>query len=63
MYICTYCTLYIVHKYNDKKNCDLLPLGSLFLMGLNSGLSSYSQSRCGEKGGGGATSVDFQVTS
>ena len=39
-----------MHK---KKNCDLLPLGSLFLMGLNSILSSYSQSRSGKKKVGG----------
>ena len=48
MYIA--CT--IVYKKRQKKNCDLLPLGSLFLMGLNSTLSSYSQSRSEEKGGG-----------
>ena len=37
----------------NPKNCDLLPLGSLFLLGLNSTLSSYSQSRSEKKGGGG----------
>ena len=33
------------------KNSDLLPLESLFLMGLNSTLSSFSQNRSGKKGG------------
>ena len=57
MYVHTLYTLYIVHKYNDKKiikkqtNCDLLPLGNLFLMGLNSTLSSSSPSKSGKKGG------------
>ena len=61
MCMCTYGVyLYIILKKNPK-NCDLLPLGSLFLMGLNSTLSSYSQNRS-EKKGGGATSVDFRVT-
>ena len=48
MYIDVY--LYIMQK---KTNCDLLPLGSLFLMGLNSTPSSYFQSRFEKKGGGG----------
>ena len=51
MYICTYGVyLYIMQK--NPKNCDLLPLGSLFLMGLNSTLSFYSQSRSEKKEGG-----------
>ena len=45
-----------------EQNCDLLPLGSLFFLGLNSTLSSYSQSRP-EKKGGGTTLVAFLVTS
>ena len=50
--ICKYVhNMYIIPK--NKTNCDLLPLGSLFLMGLNSTLSSYSQSRSEKKGGGG----------
>ena len=43
-------------------NCDFLPLGSLFLMGLNSILSSYSQSRERSEKRDGATLVDFRVT-
>ena len=38
-------------KKNKKKLDDLLPLGSLFLMGLNSALSTYSQVFL-RKGGG-----------
>ena len=45
--------MYIACTIVCKKNCDLLPLGSLFLMGLNSTLSSYSQSRSEKQGGGG----------
>ena len=42
---------------------DLLPLGSLFLMALNSTeLSSYSESRSERKRGGGVT-LDFRITS
>ena len=43
------------------RNCDLLPLGSLFLMGLNSTLSSYSQSRSEKKGGGGGVNLGLPV--
>ena len=50
MYICTY-GIYILYIILKKK-CDLHPLGSLFLMGLNSALSSYSQGRSEKKGGG-----------
>ena len=58
--ICKYVYMYIACTivYNIKKkkrkkttNSDLLPLGSLFLMGLNSILSSYSQSKSEKKGG------------
>ena len=53
MYICTYGVyLHIILKKNPKKTCDLLTLGRLFLMGLNSTLTSYSQSRSEKKGGG-----------
>ena len=53
MYICTYGVyLYVMQQKKQKKNCDLLPLGSLFLMGLNSTLSSYPQSRSEKKGEG-----------
>ena len=49
-----------------KKNCDLLPLGSLFLLGLNSAplslcLSLLRPSLEGKKKGG-ATSVGSRVT-
>ena len=50
------------------KNCDLLPLGSLFLLGLNSApLSLYLSNsdhseRKEKKGGGGATSVGSRLT-
>ena len=61
LYICKY--VHIVKK----KNCDLLPLGSLCLLGLNSAplsLSFPSQTDSGrkEKGGGGATLVDSRLT-
>ena len=55
-------------KKNKKKqtNCDLLPLGSLFLLGLNStplSLSFPSQTDSGREGKrGGATSVDSRLT-
>ena len=35
----------VILCYELSDHCHLLPLGSLFLMGLNSTLSSYSQSR------------------
>ena len=63
MYICKYVYMYMActivynikknKKKTNKQNCDLLPLGSLFLMGLNSTLASYSQSRSEKRGGGG----------
>ena len=58
--------IYFQQKKKNKKNCDLLPLGSLFLLGLNSAplsLSFPSQINSGrkEKGGGGATSVDSRL--
>ena len=45
-------------KKKNKKNCDLLPLGSLFLLGLNSAplspyLSNSDHSERKEKRGGG----------
>ena len=57
-------------KKKKKKNCDLLPLGSFFLLGLNSAplslylsLSFPSQTDSGrEEKGGGATSVDSRLT-
>ena len=56
-------------KKKKKKDCNWLPLGSLFPLGLNSILSSYSQSGSEKKGGGGgggggggATLVDLWVT-
>ena len=53
-------------KKNQKKNCDLLPLGSLFLLGLNSAplslyLSLLRPSLEGKKKGG-ATSVGSRLT-
>ena len=54
-------------KKKKKKNCDLLPLGSLFLLGLNSAPLSLSifptqtNSERKEKGGG-ATSVGSRLT-
>ena len=51
--------------YICKKNCDLLPLGSLFLLGLNSAplsLSFPSQTDSGRKEKGGATLVDSRLT-
>ena len=63
LYICKY--VHIVKK-KTKTNCDLLPLGSLFLLGLNSAplsLSFPSQTDSGRKEkGGGATSVDSRLT-
>ena len=66
LYICKY--VHIVKKKKKKKKSDLLPLGSLFLLGLNSAplsLSFPSQTDSGRKekgGGGGATSVDSRLT-
>ena len=38
--------------YTECKNCDMLPLGGLFiLMGLNSSLSSPTSEQVSEKGG------------
>ena len=59
--------VHIFKKKKQKKNCDLLPLGSLFLLGLNSApLSLYlpfSDRLWKErKKGGGATSVDSRLT-
>ena len=53
-------------KKNKKKNCDLLPLGSLFLLGLNSALLSLYHSLLrpsleGKKRGG-ATLVGSRLT-
>ena len=52
--------IYFFKKTKTKKNCDLLPLGSLFLLGLNSAplslyLSLLRQTLEGKKkkGGGG----------
>ena len=50
MYIA--CTI-VYNIKKKKKKSDLLPLGSLFLMGLNSTRSSYSQIRSEKRGGGG----------
>ena len=54
-------------KKNKKKNCDLLPLVSLFLLGLNSAPLSLYPSLLkptleGKKRGGGPTSVDSRLT-
>ena len=54
-------------KKKNKKNCDLLPLGSLFLLGLNSAplslyLSLLRPSLEGKKKGGGPTSVGSRLT-
>ena len=54
-------------KKKKKKNCDLLLLGSLFLLGLNSAplspyLSNSDHSERKEKKGGGATSVGSRLT-
>ena len=61
-----------VHIFSKKKkkkktNCDLLPLGSLFLLGLNSAplslyLSLLRPTLEGKKKGGGATSVSSRLT-
>ena len=55
-----------MHIKKKTKNCDLLPLGSLFLLGLNSAplsLSFPSQTNPGkERKRGGATSVDSRLT-
>ena len=56
-----------IYFQKKTKNCDLLPLGSLFLLGLNSApplsLSFPSQTDSGRKEkGGGATSVDSRLT-
>ena len=53
-------------KKKKNKNCDLLPLGSLFLLGLNSAplspyLSNSDHSERKEKRGG-ATSVGSRLT-
>ena len=58
-------SVHIFSKKN-KKNCDLLPLGSLFLLGLNSAplslyLSLLRPSLEGKKKGG-ATSVGSRLT-
>ena len=60
-----HCDIHIIKK--KKKKCDLHPLRSLFLLGLNSAplsLSFPSQTDSGrkEKRGGGATSVDSRLT-
>ena len=52
MYIACTFVYNIKKKQKKKQNCDLLPLGSLFLMGLNSTLSSYSQRKSEKKGRG-----------
>ena len=58
--------MYIFRKKNPK-NCDLLPLGSLFLLGLNSAPLSLSIIPCSAqlwegKKKGGATTVDSRLT-
>ena len=58
--------VHICSKKKKKKNCDLLPLGSLFLLGLNSAplspyLSNSDHSERKEKRGG-ATSVGSRLT-
>ena len=61
MYICKY--VHIVKK--KQKNCDLLPLGSLFLLGLNSAPLSifpFSNQLWKERKKVGATSVDSRLT-
>ena len=53
-------------KKKKKKNCDLLPLGSLFLLGLNSAPLSifpFSDHLWKERKRGGATSVGSRLTS
>ena len=58
--------MYIYVQKKKKKNCDLLPLGSLFLLGLNSAPLSLSfqlrPTLKGKKKGGGATSVGSRLT-
>ena len=52
-------------KKKKKKNCDLLPLGSLFRLGLNSAplsLSFQLRSTLKERKRGGATSVGSRLT-
>ena len=58
-----------IFKKKQKKNCDLLPLGSLFLLRLNSASLSLSIFPCSDqlwkgkkKGGGGATTVGSRLT-
>ena len=58
--------VHIFSKNKNKKKCDLLPLGSLFLLGLNSAILSLYLSLLrttleGKKKGG-ATSVDSWLT-
>ena len=58
--------MYIYFQKKNKKNCDLLPLGSLFLLGLNSALLSLYLSLLrptleGKKKGGG-TLVGSRLT-
>ena len=64
LYICKY--VHIVKKpKKTPKNCDLLPLGSLFLLGLNSAPLSifpFSNRLWKERKKGGATSVDSRLT-
>ena len=58
--------VHIFSKKKKQKNCDLLPLGSLFLLGLNSApLSLYFsllKPTLEGKKKGGATSVDSRLT-
>ena len=58
--------IFFYKKKKTKKNCDLLPLGSLFLLGLNSALSlsifPYSDQLWEGKKKRGATTVDSRLT-